>query len=253
MDRLLDRPLLLFVVAFAAMWLASIAGLGLRSLAARPSGERGEDFNIVVGSTLSLLALLIGFSVSMAASRYDQRRNLEATEANAIGTEFKRATLLPPQDAARVRTLLSAYLDQRIQFFESQDDAEQARINARTDQLDAALWEAVRAPTVAQPTAVTALVAAGMNNVLDSRGYTQAALWNRIPPAAWVLMATIALCGNVLLGYGSRESRWWRKLGLVLPVCASVSFLLIADIDAPHHGLIRVMPQNLDSLARSIR
>jgi purine-cytosine permease-like protein len=88
-----------------------------------------------------------------------------------------------------------------------------------------------------------------MNDVINSQGYTQAAYWNRIPTAAWCLMAAIALCCNVLFGYRSQNAG---KLVLVLPFVVSISFLLIADIDAPRHGLIYVSPQNLESLATSL-
>ena len=112
MDYLLNYPFLLFIFAFAAMWLALLAGQLLRNRAARAGRARSEDFDIVAGATLSLLALIIGFTFSMAAGRYDQRRNLEAQEANVIGTEYQRAGLLPASDAARVRTLLKLWLDQ---------------------------------------------------------------------------------------------------------------------------------------------
>ena len=65
-------------------------------------------------ATLTLLALLIGFSFSMAISLYDQRKNYEEAEANAIGTEFGRADLLPAGDSAKVRDLLRKYLDRRF-------------------------------------------------------------------------------------------------------------------------------------------
>ena len=92
-----------------------------------------------------------------------------------------------------------------------------------------------------------------MNDVLNSSGYTQAAFWNRIPAAAWWLMAVIAVCANVMLGYGSRNAKAWGALSLLAPLMVSISFLLIADIDAPRHGLIRVVPQNLEALAASLR
>lgn len=126
------------------------------------------------------------------------------------------------------------------------------QIDKLTSQLQADLWAAVRAPAMAEPTPVAALVLAGMNDVINSQGYTQAAFWNRIPQAAWWLMAAIALCSNVLFGYRSRSGMSARKIALVLPFVVSIAFLLIADIDAPRHGLIHVSPQNLESLAKSI-
>jgi ribulose-5-phosphate 4-epimerase/fuculose-1-phosphate aldolase len=126
------------------------------------------------------------------------------------------------------------------------------RIDQRTSQLQADLWSAVSAPSTAQPTPVAALALAGMNDVINSQGYTQAAYWNRIPVAAWYLMAIIAVCASALLGYRSQNNNAAGKLALVLPLVVSISFLLIADIDAPRHGLIEVRPQNLESLAESL-
>lgn len=214
--------------------------------------EQHEDLGIILGATLTLLALIIGFSISMASSRYDQRKNLEEAEANAIGTEMLRADLLPPADAGNVRRLLSAYLDQRILFYINQDDARQTQIDQSTSQLQADLWNAVRVPATAQPTPVTWLVLAGMNDVINSQGYTQAAFWNRIPPGVWWLMAAIALCSNLLFGFRSHGGKAARTLSFVLPFIVSMAFLLIADIDAPRHGLIHVRPQNLENLAKSI-
>lgn len=96
----------------------------------------------------------------------------------------------------------------------------------------------------AQPNPVIALAVSGMNDVLNSQGYTQAAWWNRIPHAAWVLMAVIAICCNLLVGYGARTSKAHGILLLVLPLVLSIAFLLIADIDSPRSGLIHVAPQN---------
>ena len=114
--------------------------------------ELRDDFGFILAATLTLLGLIIGFSFSMATSRYDQRKNYEEAEANAIGTEYVRADLLPAADAARVRGLLRDYLDQRILFYKARDEQELQQINARTAQLQTELWTAVRAPAAAQPT-----------------------------------------------------------------------------------------------------
>jgi hypothetical protein len=121
----------------------------------------------------------------MATSRYDQRKNYEAAEANAIGTGYVRTELLPPDDAATVRTLLRKYLGERALFYTVYDEQELQQINARTAQLQTELWCAIRAPAAAQPTPVMALVVSGRNDVLNSQGYIQAEYWNRIPTAAW--------------------------------------------------------------------
>jgi hypothetical protein len=129
----------------------------------------------------------------------------------------------------------------------------QAQIDQATAQLQANLWAVVRGPATGAPTPVLALVLAGMNDVINAQGYTQAAFWNRIPGAVWWLLATIALSSNLLFGYRARDGKASKRLVLVLPFVVSTAFLLIADIDAPRHGLIKVSAQNLESLAKSLR
>jgi hypothetical protein len=110
----------------------------------------------------------------------------------------------------------------------------------------------VRKTTAISRDPVTALVVAGMNDVLNSEGYTQAAWWNRIPTAAWVLMFTMALCSTLLVGFNAKDTHRERGVLLVLPIVLSISFYLIAELDSPRDGFIRVVPQNLLALARSM-
>ena len=84
------------------------------------------------------------------------------------------------------------------------------QINANTAQLQSELWSAVRAPAATQATPVLALAISGMSEVLNSQGYTQAAWWDRIPLAAWGMMAAIAICANLLVGYGARQAKIFR-------------------------------------------
>ena len=212
-----------------------------------------EDFAIVQGATLTLLGLIIGFTFSMALTRYDQRKNYEEQEANAIGTEYVRADLLPATDAAKIRALLLRYTEERKLFYSTRDEQELAEVNARTAKLQGELWSAVVAPATAQPTPLSALAVAGMNDVLNTQGYTQASWWNRIPVAAWALMAAMALVSTMLVGVGASNAKTEIGLLMVLPLVISIAFFLIADIDSPRRGVIKVSPQNLHSLSQSLR
>jgi hypothetical protein len=250
MSRIVDHPILVFGLSVIASWLSVCVG-DFISKRVLPLKERERDyFGVVLTASLTLLALIIGFSFSMAISRYDQRKNYEEAEANAIGTEHVRADLLPPADAARVRELLRKYLDQRVLFYEIRDEHQLGQIEASTAQLQDELWSAVHTVAAAQPTPIMALIVSGMNDVLNSEGYTQAAWWNRIPIAAWVLMATIAISCSLLLGYAARETD--ALLFLVLPLVVAIPLFLIADIDSPRGGVIRVLPHNLERLAHSL-
>lgn len=246
-----DNPVLLFVLGSAVLWLSAQCGVLARKRFPLDDETR-QDFSVLLGASLTLLGLIIGFSFSMAAGRYDQRKNLEEAEANAIGTEYVRAALLPAGDAAKLRPLLRVYLDQRVLFYTVHDDRKLREINARTAKLQEELWAAVLVPAAATPTPIVGLVVTGMNDVLNAQGYTQAAWWNRIPASAWCLMVAIAICCNFLVGYGSRSASTARRLLFIFPIFISIAFAFIADIDSPRHGVIRVHPQNLISLAGTL-
>ena len=128
----MNFPFLVFVLSLGVLCLAAGAGDILRSKVHPLVEEERDDFGMILGATLTLLGLLIGFSFSMAISRYDQRKNYEEAEANAIGTEYLRADLLPPEDRARVRELLKMYLDERVLFYTTRDWAQLAKINSDT-------------------------------------------------------------------------------------------------------------------------
>jgi hypothetical protein len=245
-------PLILFVVSLAVLWLSAWIGASrFQQLRARLVDLK-DEFSVVQGATLTLLGLIIGFTFSMALGRYDQRKSYEAQEANVIGTEYLRIDFLPDADAAQVRQLLRSYLDQRIQFYTTRDEQQLARIAAKTADLQAQLWAAVRTPAAAQLTPLLALVASGMNEVLDAQGYAQAAWWNRIPVAAWTLLAAIAMCAMILVGIGTGNRTPNLRILVISPIVVSIAFFLIADIDSPRRGVILVAPQNLLDLAQSL-
>lgn len=249
--NLMNFPVILAVLSLLAMWAAGRFGCYIRDKRMARRGAPSSDFNLAVTATLTLLGLIIGFSFSMAMNRYDQRKNYEEAEANAIGTEYVRVDVLPTADAAKIKSLLVTYTDQRILFYQSRDWTELQRVNAETARTQNQLWQAVEVPASAQPTAVSALTLAGMNDVLNSQGYTQAAWWYRIPGEAWILMIVIALYANLLMGFGAQGPRT-NTLLLVLPLLVGISFLLVADIDSPRGGLVRVHPVNLIALSQSL-
>ncbi len=250
MNNVVDFPILLFTFTFVALWLSAFIGNLTRKKLGQLDADGRQDFGVVQGTALTLLGLLIGFTFSMAMTRYEQRKNYEESEANAIGTEYSRAGLLPAADVTRLHDLLRNYLDQRVLFYATRDAQHLQQIAADTAQLQNELWSTVQDRAVAQPTILTSLVASGMNDVLNSEGYTQAAWWNRIPLESWALLAGIAIGCNLLIGYGAHRTS---ALFIVLPLAVSLSFFLIADIDSPRGGVIRVHPQNLVRLSQTLR
>jgi len=246
----MDYPISFFGCSLVVFWFSAWIGASRRARRENMGEEVRSFLALLLGATLTLLGLLIAFAFSMAVSRYDQRKNYEEQEANAIGTEFVRADQLPPDGAAKVHALLKSYLDQRILFYKTRSERDLRQINARTAQLQAEMWSAASTSVEALPSPMSTFVLGGMNDVLNSQGYTQAAWWNRIPIAAWMLLITISILCNFLIGYDAPGRNAFFLL--ILPIALSISVFLIADIDSPRSGIILVEPQNLESLAESL-
>lgn len=247
----LNYPFLILVALFIVFWFAGWIGDSLRVRPQDQGEESRSGFLFIIGGTLTLLGLLVGFSFSMAVNRYDQRKNYEAREANAIGGEYIRADLLPAADATKVRSLLRGYLDQRILTYNSRTEEQFDLNDIQTARLQKELWSAVNGPSAAQPSPIRVFILSGMNEVLSTRGYARAAWLDRIPVAAWILLIAISVFCNLLIGYGVRRGSAFRLY--ILPVALSISLFLIVDIDSPYRGLIHVPPQNLESLAEYLR
>ena len=247
MAALLEHPFLLFLVTLVLLCAASRTGVAFRRWLKKTDSALDEDhFDLVLGATLTLLGLIIGFTFSMSMNRYDQRKDREEDEANAIGTEYLRLDVLPQKDARIARSLMREYLQRRIVFYTTRDTELLRRCHAETFQLESKLWISVLPFAQAQPNGISALLLSGMNDVFNSEGYAEAIWKNRVPAPAWSLLIALAVFSNFLVSCRSQKNR--TGLLIVLPVVLSISFFLIAEIDSPRSGIIRIHARNLESL-----
>jgi hypothetical protein len=253
LEELFRRPVVLLIVSFIILSISTWLGVAVLTRLKQEVAELQDDVRLIEGATLTLLALIIGFSFSMAVNRYDQRKNLEEAEANAIGTEWVRAELLPAEDTARVKALLVKYVALRIERYSCRDDSERPDLYPETLKVQDQLWTAVRGPAMTRTDPVMALVVSGMNDVINSQSYSQAARLNQIPVAAWALMLVIAIGSTMLAGVGAKSVKSLSRVLLILPLVLSVAFYLIADLDSARRGMICVAPQNLQILSTQLR
>jgi hypothetical protein len=251
MAGIMNYPMVVGLITFAS--LCGVAGIGAVIRKHWPVDKAGGDdeFPVVLSATLGLLGLLIGFSFSMAISRYEQRKDYEEEEANAIGTEYLRVELLPGTVSQVLKGQLREYTDLRIQRFEMHASTDPTQMIAQTTFVQNKMWREVQDAAAAKPDPISAVVVTGMNDVINRQGYTQAARWNRIPLAAWGLMLGISIMSNLLIGFGAERPRFVNLC--IVPIVIALSFALIADIDSPQGGLIRIAPQNLHALADSLK
>jgi hypothetical protein len=235
-------------LAFAA-WLAATRCSALRQEAVRLNRE----FEVVQGATLTLLGLIVGFTFSMALDRYEQRKGLESAESAAISAAWLRADLLPAEDRQKVRALLILYVDSRVAYFDTRMPSRTREALAGSRQLQGELWAAVTTHAKANPTSLTALAVSAVGEVVTSAGDSEAAWNNRIPGTAWMLMAAMAVFATLLVGIGLDEGHGFSRMLLVLPLVIATAFFLIADVESPRMGIIRVVPENLMTLSHTLR
>ena len=247
---MVDYPLLVFVVSFVLLVVAAWLGDFLRKRSKRAEETNRDDAGVVLGGTLTLLGLIIGFSFAMATNRYDLRKDAEKVETNAIAVLYMRADLLPPAEAAKAHELLKKYLDQRIQFYTTRSRDELTQIGNNTTQAQNELWSLIQAAVGPLSPQLEGLFVSSMNDVAVSRLSTDAVWANRIPVAAWLLIVITSVGCNLLIGYRARRTDW--LVFMVMPVAVSISLFLISDLDSPRGGAIRVRPNNLISLSQSL-
>ena len=113
-----------------------------------------------------------------------------------------------------------------------------------------ALWAALAPEVKARQTPTDALVASGMNDILNSEGYTLAAWRNRLPIEVWMLLILMAAACNFLIGFGAK--RLSPATHVILPVTAALAFLLIADVEGPRNGFVQVEPVDLEDVATAM-
>jgi hypothetical protein len=246
---LLDHPTLLFVVTCVVLFLIHEIGFRLRLMRKRDDGEDGrKQVEETRNQVAILLSLLIGFAMSMALGRFDERRKLVVDEANAIGTAYLRASMQVEPIKTTAPELLREYVDTRLTIFGGQSHLEErdaARKHAA--QIQDALWSGAAAAAQQSPTAITASYVSALNEVFDLDSTRVAERLNRIPWDVWMLLGTLSILTSLIIGYGQRQRAFLASVVPVLTVAIALS--LIADLDSPVSGLIQVSQQSMQSLS----
>lgn len=227
------------LLLIALFWFSAWIGRLLHKR--RPTSDEKDDAGFIVSSSLGLLALLLGFTVSMAVGRYEGRRAATLEEANAIGTFLYRTDLMPAEARAATQAKLETYVAARIaagRMGESADDLqESARI---TSQAQAAMWRQVLAVRAAVPDpAMQILVVESANHMFDMATARDTALGNRLPPTLILLLIFFPVASLILIGYVSGESIGVHLMASSeLILLLTLVLLLIADLNQPRSGTI---------------
>lgn len=225
-----------------------------------PTGPDGEKAGLgaLEGSIFALFGLLIAFTFSGAASRFDTRRELIAAEANDIGTAYLRVDLLPLDDQPAIRSLFGDYLESRIETYRRLPD-EVAALNEwnRSIRLQSEIWSASVAATSsarAHPDAAKLLLPA-LNTMFDITTTRTMAMKMHPPAVIFGLLFGVGLVCALLIGHRSaRAPRSWFHV-IIYAIATGVCFFVILDIEYPRAGIIRLeeYDQVLVDLLKNLR
>jgi hypothetical protein len=196
------------------------------------------------GAIFALLGLLIAFTFSGAASRFEERRHLITQEANDIGTAWLRIDLLPPADQPAMRDLFRRYTDLRIAAYERvRDEASTVAKSAAAQRLQGEIWQlavaGVRKPE-ASPGAAQVLLPS-LNAMFDIVTTRNTATRNHPPLAIYLLLGVLCAVGSMLFGYSigpSRNPNWMHRLAFA--GIMALAIYVILDLEFPRRGLIRI-------------
>jgi hypothetical protein len=241
--------MLLFIVLVLSLFVAILLCLELgwrlrtRHLADEtPNSEAG--LSALAGAVFGLMGLLIAFTFSGAATRFEARRALIVEETNAIGTAYLRIDLLPANAQPALRQDFRDYLDARLAYFATVAK-EPAAANAaflRGKELQEKIWsEAVAATSHQTSPAVTTLVISSLNTMIDITTNRSMALEKHPPEAIYIALATLVLASSVLAGYAMAKAarRNWTHM-LIFAGTIALAVYLILDLDYPRIGLVRI-------------
>jgi hypothetical protein len=239
----------LFAATVAVVLLSIEAGYRLGQFRhRRAEDEKEAPVGAIVAATLGLLGFILAFTFGLAASRFDARKQIVVEEANAIGTTYLRAGLLPDGRGVKIRKLLSEYVDGRLEAVKSGNVEQVLR---RSDELHRDLWK--EAEAVGQQhsnSIVVGLFIQSLNETIDIHAKRiLVSIQSRIPGVLWGTLYLVTILTMAGVGYYGALTNSRRSLALVVLVSAFSAILtLVADLDRPREGLLQVSQQAMIDL-----
>lgn len=246
------RELLIFISFSVILVLCSEIGcrMGIAT-----SQKNDEAFSSLISSysgvVFGLLALLLGFTFSLAGSRYEMRRNLLVQQANSIGTTYLRTSFLPEESRRISRSLIRDFVDLLIKYENSNSILLPTEKQAAY--IQAALWHQVELAGAQNSSPLMASYVTSLNDTIDSESTRSAASRATIPGAIWVILAVVSIVTFWSTGYSSGiagKRSFFLLMGL--PVLIAVVMSLIYDLNRPHKGFIRTDYTSLMELRSSM-
>ena len=209
--------------------------IGLRRMAVDKESARA-GIGTVEGALLALLGLLIAFSFSGAAARFDARRQQIVDEANDIGSAYVLVDLLPREAQPPLRDKFRQYVDSRLEAYRKMPDLDAAKTEfERSKTLQNDIWtQPVTASRDSGYQAVAMLILPAIGKMINISTQRTMALQTHPPTIIFVMLAGLMLAGSLLAGYGmaSGKSRNWMHT-VAFVVILALTVYVIRDLEFP--------------------
>jgi hypothetical protein len=247
-------PLWAFFVGVILIVMASLeGGFKLGQFAHKRSADEKESpVSVMSGSILGLGAFVLAFTFGIVANRFDHRRELVREEANALRTAWLRSDFLPEPDRARAKETFRGYVDERLAFAQLDLDPEHVKsLHTAVAQCHRQLWEtAAENARKDMNSDVAALYIESLNDVFAIHALrVSVGLQARIPTTIWWMLLVVTALGMISLGYQTRIADSKRSFAQpILAVSFALVIALVAELDRPDAGFIRVTQQPLIDL-----
>jgi hypothetical protein len=243
-----------FVGMLGAFWFGRRLGKAHFERNAQAAAAGGSTIDAAI---FALLGLLVAFTFSGAAERFDRRKQLIVEESNAIGTAYLRIDLLPQAVQPALRQDFRRYLDTRIAFYRSLETPEVATAHKiESERLQNSIWtQAVSAASQMSSPAPTMLVVTSLNAMIDITATRMMSLLTHPPKAIYVLLAILAVCSAVLAGFGMAPCERPSKFHVYcFTFVVTLTVYITMEIEYPRAGIIRLdgADQVLIDLRRSM-
>jgi hypothetical protein len=197
----------------------------------------------IEAAMFALMGLLIAFTFTSAASRFEERRTLLTHEVNAIGTAWLRLELLPPERRTSLQDLFRQYVDTRIALYQDLSDADAVATGLnRSTELQAKIWEQLIAASADERLARLAVVLLPPANEMFDIAQSRLLATRQHPPfAIFFMLALLVLVSALFAGHSMGKARSPSLLHTIaFAAIVSLATYLILDLEYPRLGLLRV-------------
>ena len=238
-------PLFFAVLLFFGMLILLEVGrrFGIRRRLRESEGERGS-LGTIEGAVFALFGLLMAFTFSGAALRFNEKRMLVAEEANTIETAYLRLHLLSQKARPELQELFRRYVDSRLETYRKLPNMSAAELEmARSKKIQEEIWTHAVAATrlPGSDPAAGWLVPPALNNMIDITTTRWMALQIHPPGIIYALLFGLGLICSLLAGYrlASGQHRSWLHI-LGFSIITAIVVYVVLDIEYPRIGLIRL-------------